>query len=212
MRVHMDLRAAFIITILVVSGCATTSVEVPSGPAQLIPHNSVFSDSIRPSGHHPQLPADRTEGNGEAEHADIWDRIRAGFAIGPLDNKYVAEYEKWYASRPKYMARIVDRAEPYLHYIVEEVEKRGMPTEIVLLPAIESAFVPTAYSRAHAVGLWQFIPATARRYDIKRNWWYDGRQGVIESTRAALDYLQFLHAEFNGNWFYAYKFVPQVTS
>jgi membrane-bound lytic murein transglycosylase D len=78
-----------------------------------------------------------------------------------------------------------------------------MPTELVLLPAIESAFVPTAYSRAHAVGLWQFIPATARRYGIKMNWWYDGRRDVVESTRAALDYLEFLHEEFKGNWFYA---------
>lgn len=120
-----------------------------------------------------------------------------------LNNKYVAQYEKWYAARPEYIARVIERARPYLYYIVEEVEKRGMPTELVLLPAIESAFVPTAYSRAHAVGLWQFIPATARRYDIKINWWYDGRRDVIESTRAALDYLEFLHDEFKGNWFYA---------
>ena len=120
-----------------------------------------------------------------------------------LDNKFVEEYEKWYAARPEYVSRVIERARPYLYYIVEEIDKRGMPTELALLPAIESAYVPTAYSRAHAVGLWQFIPATARRYDIKINWWYDGRRDLVESTRAALDYLEFLHREFNGNWFYA---------
>lgn len=182
------------------SGCAATTVQVPAKTAQSIPHNSVIADSIRPNDHHPKLSQSRPA---EPRYEDIWDRIRAGFAMESLDNKHVAEYEKWYASRPRYIERLMDRAEPYLHYIVEEVEKRGMPTELVLLPAIESAFVPTAYSRAHAVGLWQFIPATARRYDLKMNWWYDGRRDVIESTRAALDYLQFLHEEFKGNWFYA---------
>lgn len=195
----MVFRATFLTLILLVTGCASTSVESPAKIPPSVPHNSVFADSIRPSDHHPQLREDV----GEPQYQDIWDRVRDGFGMESLDNKFVAEYEKWYAARPKYITRVVERAYPYLHYIVEEIEKRGMPTELVLLPAIESAFVPTAYSRAHAVGLWQFIPATARRYDIKINWWYDGRRDVIASTRAALDYLQFLHEEFNGNWFYA---------
>jgi len=195
----MRFYATLLTLIFLISGCASTREEISPESARSIPHHSVFTDTMSPRDHHPEL---RDEGL-SAQHADLWDRIRKGFGMEPLDSKFVAEYEKWYAARPKYIARVVERARPYLHYIVEEVEKRGMPTELVLLPAIESAFVPTAYSRAHAVGLWQFIPATARRYDLKMNWWYDGRRDVIESTRAALDYLEFLHEEFNGNWFYA---------
>ncbi len=136
-------------------------------------------------------------------HRDLWDRIRAGFSLPALDNQYVKYYERWYQTRPDYLQRVVERARRYLFYIVEEVEKRGMPAEIALLPGIESAFKPTAYSRAHAAGLWQFIPSTGRHYALKQNWWYDGRRDVVRSTQAALDYLEKLHKEFNGDWFLA---------
>lgn len=136
-------------------------------------------------------------------YTDLWQRIRDGFHLPPLENKYVDYYRKWYAERPEYIAKLAERAQPYLFYIAEEVEKRGMPTEIALLPAIESAYKPKAYSRAHASGLWQFIPSTGRRYDLKMTWWYDGRRDVIEATRAALDYLEYLHKEFEGDWFHA---------
>ncbi len=199
----MGFRTTLLTIILLISGCATTTFEkLPESPPSL-PHNSIIADRTGPSLHHPHYRVNGGSFATPSQYPDIWDRIRDGFGMAPLDNKFVGEYEKWYAARPKYIARVIERARPYLYYIVEEVEKRDMPTELVLLPAIESAFVPTAYSRAHAVGLWQFIPATARRYDVKMNWWYDGRRDVIESTRAALDYLQFLHREFNGNWFYA---------
>ncbi len=138
-----------------------------------------------------------------AKYTDLWDRIRAGFEFPELRNQYVTYYEQWYQDRPEYLERMVMRARRYLHYIVEQVERRNMPMEIALLPAIESAFKPNAYSRAHAAGLWQFIPATGRRYGLKQNWWYDGRRNVVTATRAALDYLEFLHAEFNGDWFLA---------
>jgi len=120
-----------------------------------------------------------------------------------MENDYVAYYENWYQDRPDYLARMMDRAGMYLYFIVDEVERRNMPAEIALLPAIESAFKPNAYSRAHAAGLWQFIPATGTRFGLKQNWWYDGRRDVIAATRAALDYLEFLHNEFNGDWFLA---------
>jgi membrane-bound lytic murein transglycosylase D len=136
---------------------------------------------------------------GSTEYGDIWDRIRAGFGLPALDDSRVNYHERWFVKNPQYMDRKVERARLYLYHIVEEVEKRGMPMEIALLPAIESAYQPHAYSRARALGLWQFIAPTARRYGIQMNWWYDGRQDVLTSTRAALDYLEKLYAEF-GNW------------
>ena len=106
----------------------------------------------------------------------------------------------WFANNPEYMQRMMERASLYLYYIVEEVDKRGMPMEIALLPAIESAYKANAYSRARASGLWQFIPSTGRLYGLKANWWYDGRRDVQASTQAALDYLEKLYNDFDGDW------------
>jgi membrane-bound lytic murein transglycosylase D len=130
---------------------------------------------------------------------DLWQRIRDGFDLPELDSKLVARHERWYADRPEYVANMMERAQRYLHYIVEEVEKRGMPTEIALLPMIESAFNPDAYSVSHASGIWQFIPSTGKKYGMKQNWWYDGRRDIISATEGALDYLQNLHDQF-GDW------------
>jgi membrane-bound lytic murein transglycosylase D len=131
---------------------------------------------------------------------DIWQRIRSGYAIQneTLHPKTQAQL-KWFLKHPDYMNRVVERARPYLHYIVEEVEKRDMPMEIALLPVVESGFQPFAYSHGRAAGLWQFIPGTGKVYGLDQNWWYDGRRDVIESTRAALDYLEKLHNDF-GDW------------
>jgi membrane-bound lytic murein transglycosylase D len=134
------------------------------------------------------------------EHADLWERIRDGLHLAPFDSHLIERHEQWFARNPEYMAKMVDRAQLYLYYIVEEVEKRGMPMEIALLPAIESAYQPHAYSRARAVGLWQFIPSTGRLYGLKANWWYDGRRDVMASTQAALDYLEKLNKDFGGDW------------
>ncbi len=130
-------------------------------------------------------------------HADLWGRIRAGYAMPVLDSPLVARHEKWFVNNPEYLDSMVGRARLYLYYIVNEVEKRGMPMEIALLPAIESAYKPQAYSRARAAGLWQFIPSTGRIYGLEMNWWYDGRNDVMASTGAALDYLEKLHGQFN---------------
>ncbi|MBI3902842.1 MAG: transglycosylase SLT domain-containing protein [Nitrosomonadales bacterium] len=130
---------------------------------------------------------------------DLWQRIRNGYAIPSLDSPLIARHEQWYADRPDYVARMTERAQRYLFYIVEEVEKRGMPTEIALLPMIESAYNPTAYSISRASGIWQFIPATGKTYGLQQNWWYDGRRDIVSATRSALDYLQKLHDQF-GDW------------
>jgi membrane-bound lytic murein transglycosylase D len=136
------------------------------------------------------------------KYPDLTDRIRAGYQLEDVESKAVNKQFNFYANNPEYLDRVFGRAGPYLYHIVVELEAREMPLELALLPVVESAFEPYAYSRARASGLWQFIPPTGSRYGLKQNWWYDGRRDVIESTRAALDYLQFLHGEFD-DWLLA---------
>jgi membrane-bound lytic murein transglycosylase D len=138
-----------------------------------------------------------------AQYADLFDRMRAGFKLEDVQRVAVDQQLNWFANHPDYLERAFGRAELYMYHIVTELEARGMPLEIALLPVIESAFEPYAYSRARASGMWQFIPGTGSRYGLKQDWWYDGRRDVVESTRAALDYLQSLHDEFNGDWLLA---------
>jgi membrane-bound lytic murein transglycosylase D len=130
---------------------------------------------------------------------DLWERIRRGFAVQDLESPLVREKTAYYAAHPEYMQRIFDRSRLYLYHIVEEIEKRGLPTELALLPMVESAFNPLAYSRAHASGLWQFIPGTGKRYELTQNWWYDGRRDIVDSTAAALEYLSRLY-DMHGDW------------
>lgn len=130
---------------------------------------------------------------------NLWDRIRNGFAMSDLNDSLVLYYQQWYQSRPEALRRMVERSRPYLHYIVDELEARGMPTEIALLPMVESSFNPMAYSRANASGLWQFIPATGKRFKLEQDWWRDDRRSIMASTNAALDYLQTIY-EMHGDW------------
>jgi peptidoglycan lytic transglycosylase D len=169
--------------------------SVPTGPAAL-PTPSVALAAA--SG--PALPSafdDPTDV--PLPDPDLWQRIRMGFALDAMDSPLVAEHEEWYASRPDYIARFVDRGSRYLHYIVEQVDKRGMPMEIALLPVIESAFTPKAYSRSKASGLWQFIPSTGKTFGLTQSWWRDNRNDIVAATDAALSYLQRLHDQF-GSW------------
>jgi membrane-bound lytic murein transglycosylase D len=128
---------------------------------------------------------------------DLWDRIVRGYAIPDLHGPLVEKWEQWYAERPDYVARMVERSRRYLYHIVTEVEARGMPSEIALLPVVESAFNPNAMSVSSASGIWQFMPQTGKSYGLKQNWWFDSRRDVIAATNSALDYLQTLNAEFN---------------
>lgn len=139
----------------------------------------------------------------QSQFTDLFDRIRSGFELDEAKRAAVAQQATWYARNPEYLERAFSRAELYLFHIVTELEARNMPLELALLPVVESAFEPFAYSRARAAGLWQFIPGTGSRFGLKQNWWYDGRRDVVESTRAALDYLQYLHDEFDGDWLLA---------
>lgn len=130
---------------------------------------------------------------------NLWDRVRAGLQLSELDSPLTQVHVNWYAKRPDYVSRMLDRSRLYLFHIVEEVQKRGMPTEIALLPMVESAYNPQAYSRSHAAGIWQFIPSTGKNYGLQQNVWYDGRRDVTAATQAALDYLQKLYMDF-GSW------------
>ena len=135
----------------------------------------------------------------ELQNFDVWERIRKGYGIPDLNNPLVATHSTWYTARPDYLQRITQRASRYLFYVVQELEKRDMPTELALLPFIESAFNPQAYSSAKAAGMWQFIPSTGRDYNLKQNVFRDERRDVMASTNAALTYLQRLYGMF-GDW------------
>ncbi len=134
-----------------------------------------------------------------AAHADLWARLRSGFGLPDLDTPLVRDREQWYATRPDYVARMTERGGRYLFHIVDELERRHMPTELALLPFIESAFNPQALSPAKASGMWQFIPSTGKHFSLKQNIFRDDRRDVLASTRAALDYLGKLHDMF-GDW------------
>ena len=134
---------------------------------------------------------------------DAWERIRNGFDLPDVKHKRIEQELNWFKRHPEYINRVVERARPYLHYIIETVEAAGIPSELALLPIVESAFQPFAYSHGRAAGIWQFIPATGKQYGLKQNWWYDGRRDVYASTKAAVRLLKKLNQNFKGDWMHA---------
>ncbi len=135
--------------------------------------------------------------------SDLLGRLRGGFDL-PLDlNPRVQSELNWFVRHPDYLERVFGRAQRYLPYIADEIEARGLPLELALLPVVESAYDPFAYSHGRAAGLWQIIPGTARRFGIRQNWWYDGRRDVVDATRGALEYLAYLHELMDGDWLLA---------
>lgn len=134
---------------------------------------------------------------------DVWQRLRSKFSLPKQTNRRLDQQLNWYAKHPGYMKRVSERAAPYMHYIVETAEAMNIPSEIALLPIVESAFKPFAYSHGRASGIWQFIPATGKRYGLKQNWWYDGRRDVYASTIAAYQLLTKLQKQFKGDWLLA---------
>ncbi|MEY4747942.1 MAG: hypothetical protein RIQ60_156 [Pseudomonadota bacterium] len=165
-----------------------------------LPVASVQGASVAASAPTDTLDPDRQVSPDDPQtHTDLWERLREGYALAALDSPLVRDHERWYASRPEYVQRMMERGSRYLFHIVEEVNRRGMPSELALLPFIESAFNPQAKSVAAASGMWQFMPATGRTFELKQNYFRDDRRDVLASTRAALDYLAKLHGQF-GDW------------
>lgn len=189
--------------VLALSGCAAvgitpeksanTASASPELPSELA--SATLISFAAPASLPDPLPPARPDG--------LWTRIRGGFELPDADDPAIQRERSYFAARQGYLDRVAERAEPYLYHIVQEVQERGLPTELALLPIVESAFRPFAYSHGRAAGLWQFIPSTARHYGLKINWWYDGRRDVIAATDAALDYLAYLHDFFEGDWLLA---------
>ena len=194
------------LSVALLAGCASTSLPGMPGDPVLstasVPAPAPATQSVYPSG--PLAPIDRAQAASSLvattqAPTDLWDRMRRGFTMPNLQGELVTDREQWYASRPDYIQRMTERSSKYLFHIVEELERRNMPTELALLPYIESAFNPQAVSSASAAGMWQFMPATGKYFDLKQNAFRDDRRDVLASTRAALDYLQKLHRMF-GDW------------
>ena len=205
-----------ILLLLCLASCAhqPTAPKAPPVAVAVVPPPNPVPDGTAVAGGEASTPASEPPGEPELPRAsdyaaagsgpaDLFVRMRSGFQLEDLDEHAIDAELNWFANHPDYLERVWGRAELYMYYIVEQLEQRKMPRELALLPVIESAFDPYAYSRARASGLWQFIPGTGSRFGVKQDWWYDGRRDVVESTRAALDYLQSLHDEFNGDWLLA---------
>jgi len=184
---------------IALAGCAAPGTSSPGTDGASTPAGS---RTTARSGEMPDVAVSELRGATVAQleaPADLWDRIRRGYAMPELEGDLVARHEQWYSTRPDYIERMVSRSRLYIFHIVEELELRGMPTELALLPYIESAFNPQAVSSAKAAGMWQFMPATGRDFQLQQNMFRDDRRNVLDSTRAALDYLQKLHDMF-GDW------------
>jgi len=188
-------EAASIDPASVAAASAATPPATDGSPLGDLPLKPVLVDETANAGE-PAAPTARV-------YADLWERIRAGFAMPELPTPLVEEKERFYLQRPDYLQRMFSRGNRYLFHIVEELERRGMPTELALLPFVESAMNPTALSSAQAAGLWQFIPSTGRAYNLQQDWWVDNRRDVVKSTEAALDYLQKIYALAGNDWFLA---------
>ena len=206
-------RSLQLIALTALGGCVTVpqaditppTVDEASGPAVVATIPEPVPVEVPPEGEAALEAANLTEAV-EPEPVpvgNLLDRVRAGLTLGEHYHSRIDKEADWFARNPEYVERVFTRAAPYLQYIVNEVEKRGLPMELALLPVIESAFQPFAYSSARAMGLWQFIPATGTRFNMKQDWWYDGRRDVVAATQGALDYLTYLNDMFGGDWLHA---------
>lgn len=205
---RLSIFAAFLLINVVTSGCTLTQFkeqDIVQIPFRL--NTPSVKETFSPWHHESfdlcTIVGDELDSFVLPQKVNLWDRVREGFALETPINKRIQQEINWYSRHPSYMSRVSNRAAKYLYFIVEELDKRDMPMEIALLPIVESAYDPFAYSFARASGMWQFVPATAKSFGLKQNWWYDGRRDVVEATRAALDYLEYLHKRFDGNWMHA---------
>jgi len=202
MKINRHLCAVpALLAALLLAGCATTDSQysslppAPKHPANKAPMDRETVTIPGPRMSVPHLPPE--------QYADILDRIRDGYRLPDVQHFAVDREVELYRSKPDFLDRTFKRGARYLYYIVNEIEKRNMPLELALLPVVESAFNPVAFSRSRASGLWQFIPSSGKHYGLEQNWWIDERRDVIEATQAALTYLQYLNTYFGGDWYLA---------
>jgi membrane-bound lytic murein transglycosylase D len=202
------LLSAFALLLLASSGCAilgnspkTATAEESSPPPEASTITQLPPVQWKNLEEGPEEKTAETPAEPEPPE-NIWQRMRNDFELADADNKRVAAKRNWYAKHPEYVERVAQRAKPYLYYIVEQLKARDLPVDLALLPVVESAYDPFAFSRSGATGLWQFMPAAAHRFGLEKSWWFNGRRDIVGSTRAALDYLEYLHSRF-GDWLLA---------
>ena len=201
----MAFRLLAVSVLFFLAGCATTGsesrdqVQITPLPTPLVVDESSSAPAVD---EHLFVPSWMS---GTEEHyPDVWAKLVNRFALpNCAEHEASLQWASWYGDQPEYMERIFKRAQPWIYYIAQELEQRNMPGELALLPIVESAYDPFAYSRGQALGAWQFISETGRRYGLKQNWWYDGRRDVWSSTVAALEYLAYMHEMFDGDWLLA---------
>ena len=210
---HMIRKAIICLVPLIINGCNLTSTrQDPVDP----PPTAEKSHQLTQIGKLSDLVAEKSASvidvgdelknqvAKQQDYADVWLLIKDELQFDRNINKRsVKDKIAWFARNQEYMNRVADRAQPYLFHIITKLKERDMPLDLALLPIVESAYQPFAYSPSRASGIWQFIPGTGKRYGLKQNWWYDGRRDIVAATDAALDYLEMLHKRFNGNWLHA---------
>ena len=206
----MPLRLTTALMLLFLAGCATTgngtTETAPTTPEPTVEVVTVPSSTATIDEHLFIPPADMDSAETEQAHVhdSVWERLVHNFSLPECSaNEESVKWAQWYAAHPEYMARIFKRAQPWIYYITNEIEDRGIPGELALLPIVESAYDPFAYSRGRALGAWQFIASTGKNYGLNQNWWYDGRRDVWTSTDAALEYLSTMAGMFEGDWLLA---------
>lgn len=199
------------LSILAINGCALVpadDTQAQTTPEPVVPVEQPIKIAAAPAKmiadlDTPDVEPEQVVVIAPQEETNIWSRIQRQLTMEAPELPRLVSQRDWYLRNPSYMERVAKRAQPFMHLIVEEIENRGLPLELALLPIVESAFDPFAYSHGRAAGIWQFIPGTARHYGLEINWWYDGRRDVHAATHAALDYLTALHTMFDGNWLHA---------
>ena len=210
---HMIRKALICLVPLIISGCNFTSTRPkPVNPpptadkSHQLTHIAKLSDLDAEKSASAINVGDELKNQiaKQQDHADLWFLIKDELQFDQnINHRSVKDKIAWFARNQEYIDRVADRAQPYLFHIITKLKERDMPLDLALLPIVESAYQPFAYSPSRASGIWQFIPSTGKRYGLKQNWWYDGRRDIIAATDAALDYLEMLHKRFNGNWFHA---------
>lgn len=210
----MNFRLLFCIAFFALSGCKTLSLsdsdqnigdqptpeQIQAQQQELVQQQAKEEER---AALHDECLSELSDNIDPQAYANLWDRVQNQLNFDIPDNRRVRAQKSWYSMHPSYMKRVTKRATPYLFNIVEELENNNLPLELALLPIVESAFEPWAYSHGRAAGLWQFIPGTAKNFGLQLNDWYDGRRDVYHSTKAAMKFLTYLHKRFDGNWLYA---------